>query len=178
MEDKKWYAVMLSREDDDWGTGSFDFEEAQKTLCCVTANINLFSGYPTFGQIEECFVGAMAVSKTGTDIRLYNPQNCFFTHYLTGNYKMIRYGYIDVKRRLIVFDGIPAENGKSVFRDYYAAVEHNCAFSVSEYLRRLFAAQGAATVNCPEAADVILVMGKPSGEKEVSLIDSIFFMES
>ena len=32
MEGKKWYAVMLNRKDDDWGTGSFDFEEAQKMV--------------------------------------------------------------------------------------------------------------------------------------------------
>jgi hypothetical protein len=155
-----------------------DFEKAQETVCCVTANINLFAGYPTFGEIHECFVGAMAVAKTGTDIRLYNPHNCFFTHYLTGSCKMLHYGYIDVKRRLLVFDGIPADNGRAVLPDYYAAVEHSCAFSVSDYLRRLFAAQDAVTVGCPEAADLVLVMGKPSGAKEISLIDSNFFMES
>lgn len=26
----KWYAVMKNREDNDWGTGSFNLEEAKK----------------------------------------------------------------------------------------------------------------------------------------------------
>ena len=150
-----------------------DLDRASETVSVAAANINLYSGYKSFGEIEECFVGAMAVAKTGTDIKLYNPQNCFFTHYLTGDSRMLNYGYIDVQRRLIVFDGIPNNAA-----DYYTVAAHSTAFSVSEYLRRLFAAQDAELTDTPEAADVILVMGKPSGEKELSLIDSNFFMES
>ena len=29
MKDKLWYAVMANREDTDWGTGSYDLEEAK-----------------------------------------------------------------------------------------------------------------------------------------------------
>lgn len=32
MSDRKWYAVMRDREDDDWGYGSYDIEEA-KRMC-------------------------------------------------------------------------------------------------------------------------------------------------
>lgn len=39
---KYWYAVMMDREDNDWGTGSFDLEEAK---AMVRAN------YPKDGYI-------------------------------------------------------------------------------------------------------------------------------
>lgn len=29
MEKKLWYAVMMDREDNDWGDGSFDLDEAK-----------------------------------------------------------------------------------------------------------------------------------------------------
>ena len=32
MENKKWYAVMTNHYDDDWGTGSFDKEEAMRMV--------------------------------------------------------------------------------------------------------------------------------------------------
>lgn len=32
MSDRKWYAVMRDREDDDWGYGSYDIDEAKQML--------------------------------------------------------------------------------------------------------------------------------------------------
>lgn len=149
-----------------------DLEKAQKTLTAVSCNINLFSGPETFGEIGECFVGAMAVSETGADVKLYNPKNCFFTHVLTGKYRMMNYGFIDIPNRVIIFDGLLNDT-----RNYYEAMERNGAFSLREYLDILFRSQGAELTASPEDADVILIMGKPSGEKELSLIDADFFME-
>lgn len=149
-----------------------DLEKAKETLLSVCCNINLFDGYNTFGEIDECFVGAMAVSKTGTEIRHYDPKNCFFTHYLTGKYRKINYGYIDIPHRVIVFDGL--ENGDL---SYYSAAKRESGFSLREYLDLLLRSQGAAETAVREEADVILVMGKPSGERELSLIDANFFME-
>jgi hypothetical protein len=40
MENKLWYAILLDHEDNDWGTGSHDREEAVK-MCR-----NLQSVYP------------------------------------------------------------------------------------------------------------------------------------
>ena len=149
-----------------------NLDEARKSLRCVSLNINLYAGYPTFGEIDECYVGIMAVSKTGTDIKLYDPKNCFFTHYLTGKYKKLNYGYIDVQNRVLVFDG--KENSAE---DYYAAAERSSSFSLRNYLDILFTSQGAEVVSSPEDAGIILVMGKPASEKEQSLIDSNFFLE-
>ena len=150
-----------------------DFEKAKSSLRSVSLNINLFSGYPTFGEIEECFVGIMGVAQTDTNVRLYDPKNCFFTHYLTGKSRMLNYGYIDVQNRVIVFDGTPVRSN-----NYYEQAPRNNSFSLRNYLDILFAAQGAEIAENPEDADVILVMGKPADEKELSLIDNNFFMEA
>ena len=32
MEKKLWYAVMRDREDNDWGTGSYNLEEAREMV--------------------------------------------------------------------------------------------------------------------------------------------------
>ena len=150
-----------------------DLDKAKESIRNVSLNINLYSGYDTFGEIDECFVGIMAVANTGADIKLYNPKNCFFTHYLTSGCQKLNYGYIDVQRRVLVFDGIPNAD-----LSYYTKAARNDAFSLCEYLELLFASQGAEAVSDPAEADVILVMGKPSDEKELSLIDHNFFMES
>ena len=149
-----------------------DLEKAADTLRSVSLNINLYAGYDTFREISECFVGIMGVSKTGADIRLYDPKNCFFTHYLTGKCGQMHYGYIDVANRLLVFDGIPNPKG-----DYYNHAPRNEAFTLNDYLGILMQSQGASFVDSAEEADLTLVMGKPAAETEVSLIDSNFFLE-
>ena len=152
-----------------------DLEKAATSVNFVTANINLFSGKPCFGDIEECFVGVMAVNEVGREVELYDPKNCFFTHYLTGRYRAINYGYVDVQNRCIVFDGVQCSTGGN---DYYRSFTRNNAFSVEKYLTVLFKGQWATKVDTREEADVVLVMGKPADDKEVSLIDNNFFMDS
>lgn len=39
MESKKWYAVEMDRDDNDWGTGSYDFDEAVKMAKRMGAEI-------------------------------------------------------------------------------------------------------------------------------------------
>ena len=68
-------------------------------------NLNLYAGYETFGESDECFVGIMAVANTNADVKLYDPKNCFFTHYLTGKYRTMNYGWIDIQNRVLIFDG-------------------------------------------------------------------------
>ena len=149
-----------------------DLNTAKDTLRCVTLNIHLFSGYNTFGEIEECFVGIMGVSKTGTEIKLYDPKNCFFTHYLKGQSRMLNYGYIDVQNRVLVFDGT-----KNTPKDYYAEAARNNSFSLRNYLDILFTSQNTELTDNPDNADIVLVMGKPASDREVSLIDHNFFLE-
>ncbi len=148
-----------------------DLEKAEAELTEICINLHLYAGREVFGEVEECFVGAMAVDQTGADIKLYDPKNCFFAHHLTSPCSMLNYGYVDVANRVIVFDGLPNDE------NYYSTFKRNNAFSVRQYLDVLFQAQNAEKTDDPNEADVILVMGKPSGEKEVSLIDSNFFMD-
>lgn len=148
-----------------------DLVKGRDEISTVTLNIDLFSGYPTFGEIDECFVGAMAVSKTGADVKLYDPKNCFFTHCLTGKCRFMHYGFVDVQRGVIVFTGLEGRGG------YHSESEAGGGLSLREYLGILFRAQGVSAVSTPEEADLTLVMGKPSKDSEISLIDHNFFME-
>lgn len=137
----------------------------------ITCNINIYSGKPCFREIEECFVGMMAVEKLGETVMLYNPANCFFTHFLTGAYHSIHYGYIDAVRRILVFEG--AENPM----DTYAQPKHaENRFSLQRYLELLLEAQNAVIVSNRSDADCILVMEKPLEETEISLLDNNFFL--
>lgn len=147
----------------------------------VFANIHLFSGKNSFGDIETCYVGMMAVPETKQTVRkpsqkkLYSEKNCFFKHNLRQNCRTMNYGYVDVQDRYIVFDGKPGDSDS----DWYAETEHSQRIlSISRYLEYLFDAQGVTLTEDADEADIILVMGKPSGEKEMSLIDENFFMDS
>lgn len=137
----------------------------------VTANINLFSGKDAFKNIEECYVGIMAVDKLGEEIKLYNPSNCFFAHHLTSNCCKLNYGYIDVQSRTLIFDGKEGEDG------YYSKTQRfESKFTLQRYLDIFSESQAVELVDKPEDADVVLVMEKASSDKEVSLIDENFFM--
>lgn len=137
----------------------------------VKANINIFSGKACFGEIDECYVGMMAVSKLGEKVKLYNPANCFFSHYLKGKNRFMTYGYIDVANRCLIFKGTEGENSY-----YEKSALPKTKFNLKQYLKVLLESQGAVEVQNREDADVALVMGKPSGDTEVSLIDENFFM--
>ena len=143
----------------------------------VNANIHLFSGKSGFQDVGTCYVGMMAVPEGQSDgehYDLFKEANCFFSHHLRQDCATVNYGYIDVQNRCIVFDGAP----QAWHYDWYAGVEHRQgAFSLRRYLECLMAAQNA-TVCDAEEADVVLVMGKPRSEKEISLIDANFLMDA
>ena len=142
----------------------------------VYANIHLFSGKRGFKDVDTCYVGMMGVpngQSDGESYELFNEANCFFSHHLRQDCATVNYGYIDVQKRCIVFDGAP----QSWNYDWYAGVCHRqSAFSLRRYLEHLIAAQNATICDAAEA-DVVLVMGKPRSEKEISLIDTNFFMD-
>ena len=138
----------------------------------VGANIHVFGDRRTFAEIEECYVGMMAVKKIGENVSHYNPANCFFTHFLKSKCSLMDYGYIDVVNRCVVFDGKKTDQG------WYAMADHTMGkFTMQKYLDMLMAAQGAVVVNNKDEADVVIVMGKTTEEKEVSLVDKNYFMD-
>lgn len=148
-----------------------DLDKAADKVARVNTTICLYSGKDSFREIETCFVGAMAVSNIGEDVKLYDPKNCFFSHNITGDYFQLKYAYIDVENRTIIFIGKKCE-------DKYDSEGYINPFPLKDYLDMLFKAQGIQRVFSPDDADTILVMGKPSKDKEVSLIDNNFFMDA
>lgn len=148
-----------------------DLEKACRLYSKANLNINLYNGKPSFGQIDECFVGIMAVNNIGEEVKLYDPKNCFFTHYLKGNCRSYEYGYIDITDRCLVFLGKEAAG-------YYSSKEHiTSAFNAAAYIHSLLQSQYTMLVNNKEDADVILTMEKSTDEKAISLLDNNFFME-
>jgi len=143
----------------------------------VNANIHLFSGKSGFKDVATCYVGMMAVPKgqsDGEDYELFKEANCFFSHHLRQDCTTVNYGYIDVPHRCIVFDGAP----EGWHSDWYAGVDHRQgAFSLGCYLELLLEAQHTSICDGSEA-DVVLVMGKARSEKELSLVDTNFFMDA
>lgn len=144
----------------------------------VFADIHLFSGWDYFSEVDTCFVGMMGVpddSMNGTDGELYREANCFFKHNLRQRCSRVSYGYVDVQNRCLVFIGEPDQwtvNRSSMGNRITGRM------NLARYLVYLLEAQEAEVCDNEEDADVVLVMGKPENEKEVSLIDSNFFMES
>lgn len=139
------------------------------TLSKVECNINVFTG-ENFADIDECFVGIMAVNSLGETVKLYDPKNCFFTHYLKGDIKTMEYGFIDVKSRSLVFVGKESK----CYNDnkFYAS-----KFSVQDYIKLLLFSQKACISKSKEDADVILTMEKSEDDNAISLLDENFFME-
>ncbi len=137
----------------------------------VSLNVNLYDGYQSFGEIEECFCGMMALESIQRCTKLYNAQNCFFQHFLTGKARTLQYGFVDTVNRCLVFEG-SRQDGY-----WYGQCQNPYSrFSLKTYLDMLFETRKVEIVETPEAADLTLIMGKPSSAREISLIDNNFFL--
>ncbi|MEE3456055.1 MAG: hypothetical protein VZQ29_10565, partial [Succiniclasticum sp.] len=148
--------------------------DLSQNLRYVTLNVDLFDGHNGFRDIDECFVGLMAVKKYKENVRLYDPANCFFTHDLMQDTRFLNYGYIDVLNRYVRFVGKPFT------RDFASHLDrdHDASFYVQEYLDILFKAQGAVPVQTQEEADLVLTVGKSTFPGAISLIDNNFFLDA
>ena len=144
----------------------------------VDAKIHLYYGKPSFGKIQTCYVGMMAVRKFKEKVKLYDPKNCFFTHELRSGEKMLRYGYVDVPARLLFFTGRGPDqaSGFAPPKGMYRSKEPY--LSVKKYLEMLLEAQNAKTADTAEDADVILTIGKSADIRGVSLADRNFYLEA
>lgn len=130
--------------------------------------IELFDGKNSFRDIETCFAGVMAVDKLGQEVKLYDPENCFFSHDLKSAGQVMSYGCIDVEHNCLVF------SGKEIAERTETAVPEHF-FSLREYIDIMMDAQKATLVDDREQADIVLSMGKEEGC--VSLIDNNFFLD-
>ena len=139
----------------------------------ISANINIYSGKNTFREIEEVYVGIMAVDSIGEKVELYSSANCFFSHYLTSKCRTLNYGYIDVQNRCLIFEG------KEILPyqwNYKKAKHDKPMFSLKNYLDILIKSKNITLVDNREQADTVIIMEKASKDNEISLIDSNFFM--
>lgn len=138
----------------------------------ISANVNLFCGRSSFRHIQTCYVGLMAVDQMGQDVKLYSPENCFFTHRLTQDIRSIFYGYIDVANRCVRFVGQPNLSSwgslPAIPRD---------TFSLQDYLDCLLEGQQVQLVSRAKDAEVILTMAKSPEQRTLSLVDQNFFLE-
>jgi len=130
-------------------------------------SINSYTGQH-FKDIDEVFIGMMAVKQLRESVKLYDPKNCFFTHFLKSDLKTINYGYVDGERRCLVFVG---KEGA-----YYDTSNFNApTFNLEQYLSALLARYN--TVDNKEEADLILTMEKSDEENSISLLDNNFFFD-
>ena len=141
----------------------------------VQMNINLYYGNNTFGDIRECFVGMMAVDKIGTNVKLYDPKNCFFQSDMRSRTRTMNYGYVNVKDRCLCLDDSPAK--EQWMNGVYSVSDHTVSeFNLERYLELLLERQGCERAEREEDADIVLVMEKCDKEGQISLIDSDFFL--
>lgn len=136
----------------------------------VSFSVDLFSGKANFGGLDTCFTGMTAVNQIGKDVVLYDPKNCFFSHDLQSKERCLYYGYLEVDERVLVVAAEPNS------RSYNVPKVDRCHYSLKAFLEELAEAQGAEIVS-REEADVVLVMGKPNNENELSIIDRNFFCD-
>lgn len=146
-----------------------DIDLENPSLDFVNTSIHIFSGYDNFKDIDECFVGMMAVNQIGKEIKLYNEKNCFFSHHLKGLGNTINYGYIDVRRRVLVFNGKQYEGTER---------KRDSLFTLQTYLETLITGQNCILVDNKKDAEIILTLEKAKESNEISLLDNNFFMET
>lgn len=145
----------------------------------VVMNINIYSGKPNFGAIDECFVGLMAVKHTKETVKLYDPKNCIITHNLKSNEHNINYGFIDIPKRLLHI--VVKEKATLVYDHDVLALFRKIEerrFSLKTYIEILLNSQNCTIAETEDEADNILILDKPNSEKEISFIDNNYFADN
>lgn len=122
-----------------------------------------------FTDVRVCFCGLMAVKSLGQKTKLYDPKNCFFSHDLTtAPTRQIAYGFLDVKKRIVVFLG--------ELNRYMSAEEYKgSTFGLKAYLDILFKGQDVQVVDSKEEADVVLSVEKEEGA--ICLADRNYYLD-
>lgn len=141
-----------------------DIDVQNSPIKYALARIHLYSGAPTFADVETCFTGLMGVNELGQDIKLYDPKACYISHELMAKVRGMNYGVINLEDRYMRYLGsttLPNTMGAPVL-------------SVEEYLQMLFAAQGTQMVANKEEADLVLSVAKGG---DVSIISKNFWVD-
>lgn len=146
-----------------------DIDLSNSDIGKVCLDINLFSGRPGFGEVQETLAGIMGISKLGKKIAHYDPKSCFISERLTSDTRDLFYGIIDVQKRYLRVEKRPG-----TMDTCGEASERAAEFSLNKYLDALFEAQGVEMVSSPEEADITLSVAKGG---DFSLLDENFFMD-
>lgn len=133
----------------------------------------------TFKQIEQVLVGIMAVSEEGekTDVKLYTPANCFFSHELMSATISLTYGFLNIEDMEVTFVGKTSLNWMDGLTAKYAAADGLPLFTVRSYVSLLAESQSAVLTDRKEEADIILRLDKGTEDREISLIDVNYWMD-
>ena len=141
-------------------------------------NVDLYygDGKWSLSEIDECFVGMMAVKDDHEEVELYSPSNSFFTHNIYQRAHQLYYGYVDIRNRYVRFVGKPDTNyGHYIMRT--AVDESGSYLSLRTYLDILCRSQNAVPAESREEADVVLTITKSGENGSISLLDANFFLD-
>ncbi|MCD7949344.1 MAG: hypothetical protein LUG12_03650 [Erysipelotrichaceae bacterium] len=128
-----------------------DMNMKSDKLHYVIMNIHLYAGKFSFGAIDECFIGLMAVNSTREYVQLYDPKNCLITHDLKNKYININYGFIDVQNKLLHVL-VKNKAAKTYMNDVQqiSQIINNKRFTLSTYLNLLIQSQHCELVKNEE----------------------------
>ena len=145
----------------------------------VFFNVDLYYGEGkwSLSEIDECFVGMMAVKNLNERVELYSPANSFFTHKIYQKTRQLYYGYADIKNRFVRFVGKPDAN-YSHYIMRTAVDESGNYLSLQTYLDILCRSQNVVPADSREEADVVLTVTKSAEDKGISLLDANFFLDA
>lgn len=143
-----------------------DVDLSNPNLDIVSTKIHSFTRRK-FSELDTCFVGMQAVKEFNEEVKLYQPKNCFFYHDLKSNLIELLYGFIFVQERVLYFVGKDEDLNR---------FNPNVYYSLQMYLNDYLETQGCTLVHDKEEADIIMVLDKAKEEKELSILDSNFFL--
>ena len=158
-----------------YGAEFIDIDLKNTDVELVKFTLNSFTGQP-FKDIKNLMVGILPVSglnETDDKKSAYSPKNCLFYHNLEFDAKSITYGCVDVKNKVLYYDGTLGIESVPSMKVEASEVK----FSLEDYLDILIEAQNATIVEKREDADVVLTLNKPNDDSEICLIDENYFAD-
>ena len=157
-----------------YGAEFIDIDLESENVAFVNLLLTSYTGQE-FKNIRNLAVGILPISRIGIkdNKKLFNPKNCLLFHRLDYEARRINYGTVDVKNRILYFDGLLGNEAVPEVRTNSVDI----GFSLDEYLEMLIEAQNATVVDKREDADFVLTFNKPNDDKEICIIDENYFAD-
>lgn len=130
----------------------------------VIQHDDIYTGRPSWGDIQTCYSGALVVGGVDRDHVIYDGKNLLFRDDMTGSGTRMDYALIDVQDSYVrILRGTKFPFVKT-------------QFTLEAYLRALFAAQGVELVDDAEDADIEVCVGRSDKDGVISLFDEGFYI--